>query len=257
MPKLFVVSDVHSFYKPLKKALDETGFDPKDENHWLISCGDAFDRGPDSEDVLHYLMNLERKVLVKGNHDILLKDLCLRGFPYSHDKSNGTVRTVWDIAKGEKTGDSFDKCCDITYKKTSRYREQLVNYFETENYIFVHGWIPCLVHSKDPTKPWYQFDKEYRYKPDWRSSSDIEWEDAMWINGIARGLEGVLEPGKTIVCGHWHCSAGYTMRDGYPEFEKGAVWEPFYHDGMIAIDRCTAHTGEVNVLVLEDEFIDK
>ena len=85
--KLFVTSDIHSFYEPFIKALDEAGFDPNNEEHWLIVCGDCFDRGPDSEKLLHFLMQLERKVLVKGNHDILFEALCDRGMPYSHDKS--------------------------------------------------------------------------------------------------------------------------------------------------------------------------
>ena len=106
MPKLFVVSDIHSYFEPFKKALDEAGFDPNNENHWLISCGDCFDRGPDSVKLLKYLMSLERKILVKGNHDILLKDLCEREFPYSHDKSNGTIRTVIDF--GYFDGRNFD-----------------------------------------------------------------------------------------------------------------------------------------------------
>jgi hypothetical protein len=40
------------------------------------------------------------------------------------------------------------------------------------------------------------------------------------------------------------------------EFEDDAIWEPFIHDNIIGIDRCTAYTGEVNVLVLEDEFLE-
>ena len=96
MPKLFCVSDIHSFYTPMKKALDEAGFDPNNKDHILISCGDLFDRGPDSEELFLYIMSLPNKILIKGNHDILLEELCTRGFPYSNDKSNGTVRTVLD-----------------------------------------------------------------------------------------------------------------------------------------------------------------
>jgi hypothetical protein len=39
------------------------------------------------------------------------------------------------------------------------------------------------------------------------------------------------------------------------EFEDDAIWEPYYAEGIIAIDRCTAYTGEVNVIVLEDELL--
>jgi hypothetical protein len=41
------------------------------------------------------------------------------------------------------------------------------------------------------------------------------------------------------------------------EFGYDAIWEPYIAEGIIAIDRCTAHTGKVNVVVLEDELLDK
>ena len=81
----------------------------------------------------------------------------------------------------------------------------------------------------------------------------------MWINGINRALDGIVELNKTIVCGHWHDSYGHFVdsKGKISEFGNDAIWEPWYHEGCIAIDRCTAHTGEVNVLVLEDEFIEE
>lgn len=256
MPKFFVVSDIHSYYTPLKKALDEKGFDPHNEDHWLVVCGDAFDRGDESYELLKYLMQLERKVLIRGNHDDLLEECCRRGWAEWHDESNGTKKTIRDIG-GVK---SFSECCEITLNKTARYRELLINYLETKNYIFVHGWIPCEQYGEgyDPNKPWHQYMKTYKYKSDWRKCNDVEWEAARWINGIDRALDGIIEPGKTIVCGHWHCSLGhfYDNKGKTSEFKANAVWEPWYHDGCIAIDRCTAHTGEVNVLVIEDEFLE-
>jgi predicted phosphodiesterase len=262
MPKFFVVSDVHSFYAPLKKALDEAGFDPNNENHWLVTCGDNFDRGPESEEVLHFLMQLERKILIRGNHDDLLEECCMREFPFRHDASNRTKKTIEDIG-GAGYGRPFDECCRITWNKTQAYRDQLVNYFETKNYIFVHGWIPCEVyyHGEGEDRQWYQSKKTYEYKPDWRECNDVEWESARWINGIKRAYEGIIEPGKTIICGHWHCSYGHMLdsikTDSWiSEFEKDAIWSPWYHEGCIAIDRCTAHTGKVNVLVLEHEFLE-
>ena len=163
MPKFFVCSDIHSFYTPLKKALDESGFNPDNEDHWLISCGDCFDRGDESEDLLHFLMGIERKILVKGNHDILLDELVFRGFPYSHDKSNGTVRTVMELG-GSYLPRDFAACCEKTYNRLARYRELLVNYFETKNYIFVHSWIPTsskeVNHEAEKRTTWnaaYQY----------------------------------------------------------------------------------------------------
>lgn len=256
MPKLFVVSDVHSYFTPLKEALDKAGFDPNDENHWLISCGDAFDRGDESVEVLKFLMSLERKILIKGNHDILLENLCERGFPYSHDKHNGTVKTVQHF-DGSPLPSDFYQSCEMTWNKLARYRELLVNYFETQNYIFVHSWIPTNVEYESTMKPWYQEGKTHTWMEDWREGNDVEWEEAMWGNPFKFADLNFNQTGKTIVFGHWHCSAGYKLLGKCKdEFSEDAIWEPCYYNNTIAIDRCTAHTGEINVLVLEDEFLD-
>ena len=47
--KYFAISDMHSFYSIAKKSLDEAGFDPDNENHTLVVCGDIFDRGDETK----------------------------------------------------------------------------------------------------------------------------------------------------------------------------------------------------------------
>jgi serine/threonine protein phosphatase 1 len=256
MPKLFVISDVHSHLFALQKALTEKGFDPNNTEHILISCGDLFDRGPDSLELLHYIMSLPNKILIRGNHDSLLETLCMRGFPYSHDKHNGTVRTVQDIS-GKQSPHDFQDACAITYNKLARYRELLVNYFETQNYIFVHSWIPTYVEYTGKMKPWYQEGKTHSFCEGWRYATDNEWEDALWGNPFALASQDLNKTGKTIVFGHWHCSAGHKMLGNCNDEFEYAIWEPCYFKNTIGIDRCTAHTGEVNVLVLEDDFLAK
>lgn len=254
MPKFFVTSDIHSFYTPLKKALDEKGFDPNNKEHWLVVCGDVFDRGPESEEVLDFLMSLERKILVKGNHDTLLDECCMREYFYSYDTSNGTRKTIQDLG-GAGYGRPFDECCQITWNKLSRYRGLLVNYFETKNYIFVHSWIPTnKKEQRHPADKWIPLTVD-EYMEDWRNANDVEWEEAMWGNPFKKYFEGLNQTGKIIIFGHWHCSAGHKMLGHCKdEFDGDDFWEPCYADGIIGIDRCVAYTGKVNVLVLEDEF---
>ena len=73
---------------------------------------------------------------------------------------------------------------------------------------------------------------------------------------MERALSGMIEPGKTIVCGHWHTSWGHHIVDGTPVNGPGANFGPFYAEGIIAIDACTALTRKVNVVALEDEFVE-
>ena len=63
----------------------------------------------------------------------------------------------------------------------------------------------------------------------------------------------VYEEEKIIVCGHWHASYGHSMIDhNGSEFGCDAVFTPFYGNGIIALDACTAKTGFVNCIVLEE-----
>jgi serine/threonine protein phosphatase 1 len=254
--KLFVVSDVHSYFEPLKEALAEVGFDPNNEDHWLVSCGDAFDRGPDSGLLWQFLMSLERKILIKGNHDLLLDECCMREFPYSYDFSNGTVRTINDIG-GAGEGYPFDTCCQRTWNKLTAYRDLLINYFETENYIFVHSWVPLRCLDNKPK--YYIQNRQFEYDPDWRNATEDAWEQAMWGNPFELAAHGLNQTGKTLVYGHWHCSTGWAKDEGRSEFGDDAKWDIYKNDSwnVIGLDRCTAYTGKVNVLVLDDTFLTK
>lgn len=237
MPKFYVISDVHGFYNEMREALDKAGFDPNDENSWLISCGDVWDRGKQPLDVMNYLMSLPRVILIKGNHSQLFKDCCERGCPYMNDYSNGTVETICELG-GEKYGRSFQECCIVAEQVTKRFLDKEINYFETKHYVFCHSWVPVNCG-------------------DWRTAHQREWDEAMWVNPLQMAIGGATIA-KTICSGHWHSSAGWAMEKGLPEFGDGACFEPYYYkDKLIMLDACTAYSHKVNVLVLEDEFMEE
>ena len=255
MAKLFVVSDIHSFYTPLKHALDKNGFDPNNPDHLLIVCGDVFDRGLESNEVLQFLDNLTNVVLVKGNHEMLMEIVWRRGYWVSHDKSNGTMRTINDIFYKHADLEPYDPV-RVSEKVLRPFFDKMVNYFETKNYVFVHGWIPM---KYDITKEFAEYGEPTLFDENWREG---DWDMARWFNGIKKAWDGIIVPGKTVVCGHWHCSYGHMLKsiqtdNWISEFDEDAIWDPYEAPGIIAIDRCTAHTGEVNVLVLEDEFLEE
>lgn len=242
MPKLFVVSDIHGFFDEFKAALDKSGFDPINEDHWLISVGDEWDRGKQPLEVMKFLSGLERKVIIRGNHTQLFEDLCLRQFPEWYDNSNGTLETV-KILGDYNMDKEFDLCCERAYNKTRKFRNSMVNYFETQNYIFTHSFVPL---SKTPVGTLFNFD--------WRFSTQKEWNDAMWGNPYNLVAEGYL-PEKTLIFGHFHTSYPRYKYHGEHEWGPLANFDIYYGDGYIAIDGCTAYSGQVNILVIEDDFI--
>lgn len=239
MPKFFCVSDIHGFYDEFMEALNAAGFDRNDENHYLVCCGDYFDRGPDPYAVMQYLRDLPRKVLIRGNHEDLVVECCERGFPYKYDRTNGTIATI-EALGGAGEGLDFQECCAVTLEKVSDFFKTMVDYLETENYVFVHGWLPGVPFERNPK---------------WREADRLSWDDARWKNGMQNALVAPIE--KTVVCGHYHASWGRAHIDhSGEEFGEDADFSPFYMDGCIAIDACTAYSHKVNVLVLEDEFLE-
>ena len=266
MKKLFVVSDVHSYYNEMIKALKDSGFDKEDPSHIFISCGDLLDRGPDAEKCLEFVNSLseDRKVLIKGNHEQLLQDVIHRGYFLSHDYLNKTHETIYQLTGIHPEDNtlsiySADRTAILDMlinKHWNEYRSNLVNFYEIDKYIFVHGWIPFIIRFEDVD------DKRVKsvrcYDKNWRD--DIaDWESARWTNGMSAWLEGIVEEGKTIVCGHWHSSWGHCNihHDGveFSETDAGipSIHTPFYDKGIIALDACTAYSGFVNCITLEIE----
>ena len=246
--KLFVVSDIHGHATLFKQALNEAGFDPNDPNHLFVGCGDYFDRGTENRQVLKYLERLTNKVLLKGNHEDILARVIEEGCIDCYDIMNGTYITVSQFF-GERNIDAYG-VIDIkqsAYREIEQFLEQTVDYFETERYIFVHGWIPCTSISISST------ERVYTPISDWRNAGKKLWSEARWINGMEAAHAGVTESAKIIVCGHWHSSFGHSKyeNDG-GEFADKPNFTPFYGNGIIALDACTAFSGKVNCIVIDD-----
>ena len=129
-------------------------------------------------------------------------------------------------------------------KDTPFYKEiipAMLDYFETEHYVFTHGWIPSIPNR----------DKSYSYISSWREADREQWNQARWFNGMDAAQ--TADENKTIVCGHWHTSYGHSKYEHKgTEFGEDADFSPYYGPGIIAIDACTAFSGKVNCLVIED-----
>jgi serine/threonine protein phosphatase 1 len=250
--KFFVVSDIHGFFDEMKTALDKAGFVPDNAENTLIVCGDTLDRGKQPQQVIDYLSSLSNCILIKGNHESLMEDLIQRRCPARHDWSNGTMGSVIDLAPNATTTDA---AFIIANEKIKPFFAKMVDYFETEHYVFVHSWIP--VNCDDGLPAYYRKNRKYSKKEDWREAHHSEWENARWMNPLEMAMDSFgIE--KTIVAGHWHASAGWAIKNKtFDEFGNNACFDPFYYeDKLIMIDACTAHTGKVNVLVLEDNFLE-
>lgn len=260
-PNMYLVSDVHSYYDAMIRALREAGFfdDPTGK---LVILGDALDRGGGPIELIDFMLRLkeeDRLIYIRGNHEELLSDMLFSitnlTFQSTFDTygQNGTFDTglclansYYDERLTHHRTYPEDSWCYMDYDKAQRYGEELVtriresryyrelhryalDYYETEHYIFCHGFIPVNINAN--AQP-----RSYTYNPDWREAEYDAWKAARWLNGMDVCVRhGITEPGKTVICGHFYTGWGHEELHG----NDAKCTEPFVDYGIIAIDAGT------------------
>ena len=236
--KYFVSADIHGFYTPWRKALEQAGFNEEDSSHKIIICGDAFDRGEEALETYKFILKMikeDRLIYVRGNHEDLMDDLLARKHPYSIDGHNGTYKTILQLAPNAT---DFISACDETRKLLFPLYQAMVDFYETKDYIFVHSTVP--------------------YGDNWRTeSTKQDWQDARWDNPFAT----INYTDKIIVHGHWHNACYWRHKKGVSEYGEDAIHDICMHGGWyehegygwIGLDTCTARSGKVNVFVVEEK----
>lgn len=253
---IYVTSDIHGYFTLFKNELDKQGFNPNRDK--LIICGDLLDRGYEPRELIDYLLSLpkENLILIRGNHEDLfdncLEELVEDKIPSSHHVSNGTLMSIRSLV-GDRAILNGDRKLLLNQPYIRKFKElesRMVDYYEVDKYIFVHGFIPCI--SND-FLTYYQQNKTLGYNENWRQASETDWSHARWVNGIDSIIKHKLnKTNKTIVCGHWHCSHAWNLVKNTPEFGEEAVFNPYISKDLIALDACTAYSGKVNIVKLEE-----
>lgn len=237
---LFVVSDIHGHLSQLILALAEAGFDVRDPSHWLICCGDLFDRGRENRGVYDFVMSLKRKVLVRGNHDERLMEVLRKKWIDEYDLYNGMATTLEEFFGKDCINEYGDldlsedepmaqKLCDLI--------AETVDYYETEHYVFVHGWLPTVKDSNPP-----------RLLPNWRQADREAWHAARFSPWMHYFCTPALPKGKTVVCGHRPTMLASRV-DPTRQPSDSSIYS---REGFFAIDAGAIRSGRINVLVLED-----
>ncbi|MDD7255180.1 metallophosphoesterase [Bullifex porci] len=253
-----MTADVHGYFNELKEALTEQGFFKDQDPHKLIICGDLYDRGTEALQIQAFILELlaqDRVILIRGNHEDLTMNLLKNwhrcSYLQTHHHTNGTIDTLCQLT-GTSIKDIYTDAENVgrTILKNPYIQKiipTMIDYYETTHYVFTHGWIPCTPVRIASNK------MEYVPVTDWRNADKTMWDKARWINGMEAAHAGIIEPTKTIVCGHWHCSFGHSRyeNDG-GEFDNTPNFSPYYGKGIIALDACTPVSKKVNCIVIED-----
>jgi serine/threonine protein phosphatase 1 len=187
--RVLAIGDIHGCLGPLNQLLDRV---KPTKDDLVVTLGDYVDRGPDSKGVLDRLIELRSQlnlVCLRGNHEQMMAEAYRGG---RSDKKMwlgvGGVQTLasYGIVPGRPA-----TLEDIPREHWDFLFDSLVNYHETEHFIFVHATVLC--------------DYDMADQPDYV----LLWEflpDAMRH-----------QSGKTVICGHTN------QKSGVPKVVPGAV----------------------------------
>ena len=173
-------------------------------------------------------------------------------------------------------------------KQLKKWLDEMPYYFETEHYVFTHGWLPYRItetkkisnraedYAQDPIEAQELYRKAYvenskmTYKyHEMDLHSDKQWHYWIWVKTPEEyELHKRYYPNgwdKWIVVGHWHAFA-FGPR---AEFFQEQYWDKYdihpeefnyvvdEQHKVIFCDHCTVYGHKINVLVIEDNLEDK
>ena len=141
--KIFVTGDIHGQIYKLRGLIDKLCIDDGD---LLVFVGDYIDRGEYSFEVIEYLISLDKKydcIFLKGNHEDMFMDF-MSGINEGLFVQNGGYATIQSY---ENNGYDIHQHTNYLERHLPvehiNFYQDLKNYYETEDYIFVHaGLLP-------------------------------------------------------------------------------------------------------------------
>jgi serine/threonine protein phosphatase 1 len=173
---IYAIGDIHGRLDALERLMEK--IEPDLEKDRLVFMGDYIDRGPHSKGVVDYVLRLknaappENVICLKGNHEAMFLNF-LKGQDRELFLLNGGLNTLHDYwGQDWEPGENL-----VLPPDHERFYLELRLYYETPEYIFVHGGLKPGVPLKDQ-----------------------EEEDLLWIRG--EFITAMDDFGRLVVFGH-------------------------------------------------------
>ena len=151
----YAVGDIHGCVDLVRRAFGAIRTHARGRDHTIILLGDYVDRGPNSKEVVEFLVGYRGKaplVCLRGNHEQMMVEAAHAG--------SGKLQSRWLAVGGLDTLESYGRSPELPI--INRIPAMHLSWaatrplvFEDADHIFVHAGI-------DPTRPFYdQGSAEY------------------------------------------------------------------------------------------------
>jgi len=170
--RYYIIGDIHGHYIKLRNLFDIIAGEIR-ENDLIIFLGDYIDRGPESFEVIEYLLKISsmyNTVFLTGNHEEMFLDYYIRGKNYYNYLRNGGGATIKSYVAHMG---SF-----VIPESHKVFFNSLRLYYEGEDFIAVHAGL----------------------NPHIKKLSEQKKEEMVWLREEFYQSPGRWE--KTVIFGH-------------------------------------------------------
>lgn len=182
--RTLAIGDIHGCYDALLRLTDAVGLQPEDR---LITLGDYVDRGPNSREVVDWLIDWSQRgqlIPLIGNHELMM-------IASRRDKEQ---RSYWSVVGGAETLESYhsadpDRGLDHVPEEHWQFFDDCLPWYETESHIFVHASLQpelALDDQPDVALFWERFGNQLPH-----------------------------QSGKVMICGHTRQESGVPANLGH------------------------------------------
>ncbi|MBX3579987.1 MAG: metallophosphoesterase [Rhizobiaceae bacterium] len=226
MSLTFAIADIHGRFDLLAQAYAEIIDYPEDDGpHTIIHLGDYIDRGPESRQVIEFLMDPDtvpggwRRVVLRGNHEDIMRHVC-RKKPQDIGWWLGNGGNTTLISYGQEVGDR----ADLSFVPAAHldWIERLPVTHMDAHRLYVHGGV-------DPTKPLQEQNPEI-----------ITW--FIYPRGFGEGYRGLH-----VVHGHEQQRHGPELYAGRTNLDVGAFYTGRLVVGVFDDDKPGGPVAIINV----------
>ena len=137
-PHSIAFGDIHGCYHAAQTAIKLA----EDIGAQAIFLGDYVDRGPSAVKTVNLLTEAKAKhpgwIFLRGNHDQMLADL-IEGRYQPEDYGEALGYISYNLSQAEDSFNEWKKLERVEQEKVTLFLKSTELYFETENYIFLHG----------------------------------------------------------------------------------------------------------------------
>ncbi|MEZ4743775.1 MAG: metallophosphoesterase family protein [Bdellovibrionota bacterium] len=140
--EIFAIGDIHGCARELQKLLEVL---PYTDNSLIVFLGDYVDRGPHSSTVIDIIINLKKTanvITLMGNHESMFLDFLRE----PHSAAAG--RFIFNGGGATLASYGDDSGGYIIPESHSQFLGQLLPFYETEEYFFVHAGVPDIALSE-------------------------------------------------------------------------------------------------------------